>query len=253
MKAKSFCHPFLGLAGLSLLISAIGNPAFAHPEDKDDERRAYESIGAIREICTMSRFGIFEQKDESHITQSYPLNSLTEHLSLVNELSPELLDQIINKSLEDPSTCPSIWPKKFKRTKEQLKNCKYNAEDCLGKSMEVSEFKCTDTTTRTYGFLDRAGEARPPITMHRNYIIKVNLKNETAIIIEDGVENHHLSSNQMEDGIIHVQDHGILGSWRLNPADLSINYTDAYISSIDPIHETAESIGSGKCQLMSRP
>ena len=253
MQAKSFCHPFLGLAGLGLLISTIGNPASAHPEDKDDERRAYESIGAIREICTMSRLGIFNLKDESNITPAYLSNSLTEHLALAKEVCPELLDQIINNSLEDPSTCRRIWPKEFNRTKEQLKNCKYNAKDCLGKSMEVSEFKCNDTTIRSFGFLGRTGEARPTITMHRNYIIKVNLKNKTAIMIENGEENYHLSSNQLENGIIHIQDHGILGSWHLKPADLSINYTDSYISNVDPIHETAESIGSGKCQSRSRP
>lgn len=211
--------------------------------DQEKSKRLYESIGAIRELCTMSRLGLFEKEDESRITQVYPLNSLINHLSVIRDNDPRFLDPIICENIDDPSSCPGIWPKEFMRTKKQLSNYRNNGEDCLGDSQTISEFTCSDTVATIFGFLSGTGESKKPVVVERNYTVKVNLANKTAIVIENKNERIRLISDQVSDDLIRIKDLSVSAEWRLNLSDLSIQYSDAYVLGDGSLGETAESLG----------
>ena len=101
--AKSPSNRFLSIiSGLGLSMTIADANLLTSHANQDKSKLFYESIGAIRELCTMSRLGLFEKKDESQINRIYPLNSSTNHLSVIRENNPKSLDQIIHENTVDP-------------------------------------------------------------------------------------------------------------------------------------------------------
>ena len=172
--AKSPSNRFLSIiSGLGLSMTIADANLLTSHADQDKSKLFYESIGAIRELYTTSRLGLFEKKDESQINRIYPLNSSTNHLSVIRENNPKSLDQIIHENTVDPLSCPGIWPKEFTRTKKQLNNCLNNRENCLGYSQKISKFTSSDTIITVFGFLSGTDKKpKKPITTGKIILLR---------------------------------------------------------------------------------